>query len=235
MVERFIGPAAVLGERLLAELRDAASSAHVGRRGFSLALSGGSVATTFLPMVAAQARFDWSATDVFFADERAVPPADPESNYGLARSLWFDSARVPAGRVHRMPADQPDLARAAAAHEQELRRLVGEDTVLDVVLLGLGPDGHVASLFPGHPLLEDTAHRVAAVTDSPKPPPRRLTLTLPVLTAARLVVIGAFGEGKSAVAADVLTNRDSQLPAALGTRGAARVLWLLDNAAAGTL
>ena len=87
-----------LGRRLLAELRDAASAAHVGRRGFSLALSGGSVATTFLPMVAAQARFDWSATDVFFTDERAVPSADPESNYGLARSLWLDSARAPRER-----------------------------------------------------------------------------------------------------------------------------------------
>jgi 6-phosphogluconolactonase len=197
-----------------------------------LALSGGSVATTFLPILAARARVDWSATDVFFADERAVPPGDPESNYGLARSLWFDPAGVPAGRVHRMPADRPDLEQAAASHEQELRRLVGDDAVLDLVLLGLGPDGHVASLFPGHPLLEETARRVAAVTDSPKPPPCRLTLTLPVLTAARLVVIGAFGEGKAAVVADALTNHESSLPAALVTRAAARVLWLLDDAAA---
>ncbi len=235
MVERFVGPAPILGERLIAELREAASAAHVSRRGFSLALSGGSVATTFLPVLAAQARVDWSASDVFFADERAVPAADPESNYGLARSLWFDPAHVPAGRVHRMPADEPDLARAAATYEQTLIRLVGADVVLDLVLLGIGPDGHVASLFPGHPLLEETTHRVAGVTDSPKPPPRRLTLTLPVLTTARLVVIAAFGKGKAGVVTDALTNPASPLPAALVTRAGARVLWLLDDEAASGL
>jgi 6-phosphogluconolactonase len=106
---------------------------------------------------------------------------------------------------------------------------------LDLVLLGMGPDGHVASLFPGHALLGETTRNVATVLDSPKPPPRRLTLTLPVLTAARVVVIGAFGASKAGIVRRAIEEADSRLPAALVARGAARAVWLLDAAAASQL
>jgi 6-phosphogluconolactonase len=234
MVERCIGETDVLAARLRAEIAELVRAPSTGR-GLSLAVSGGSVATTFFPKWAAEGTFDWGSTDVFWADERAVPPTDPESNYALARSLWLDAAQAPAERVHRMPADRPDLAAAAQSYDAELRRVVGERPVLDLVLLGMGPDGHVASLFPGHALLGETTRNVATVVDSPKPPPRRLTLTLPVLRAARVVVIGAFGASKAGIVRLAIEDAESRLPAALVARGAARVVWLLDAAAAGQL
>jgi len=234
MVELCIGEIDRLAARLRAEITRLVRATSTGRS-LSLAVSGGSVATTFFPRWAAEAAFDWGSTDVFWADERAVPPTDPESNYALARSLWLDAARAPAGRVHRMPADGPDLAAAARGYDAELRRVLGERPVLDLVLLGMGPDGHVASLFPGHALLEETVRNVATVVDSPKPPPRRLTLTLPVLTAARVVVIGAFGASKAGIVRLAIEAADSRLPAALVARGAAKAVWLLDVAAASQL
>jgi 6-phosphogluconolactonase len=234
MVERCIGDVDVLAARLGAEITRLVRASSLGR-GLSLAVSGGSVATTFFPRWAAEATFDWGSTDLFWADERAVPPTDPESNYALARSLWLEAVRAPAARVHRMPADGPDLASAARDYDEELRRVVGERPVLDLVLLGMGPDGHVASLFPGHALLSDGKRNVAAVLDSPKPPPRRLTLTLPVLTAARAVVIGAFGASKARIVRQAIEDADSRLPAALVARGALRTVWLLDPGAASQL
>jgi 6-phosphogluconolactonase len=234
MVELCVGEIDMLAARLRAEIAGLVRAPSPGRS-LSLAVSGGSVATTFFPRWAAEATFDWGSTDVFWADERAVPPTDPESNYGLARSLWLDPARAPAGRVHRMPADGPDLAAAARDYDAQLRRLVGERPVLDLVLLGLGPDGHVASLFPGHALLGETRRNVATVADSPKPPPRRLTLTLPVLTAARVVVIGAFGAAKADIVRLAIEDAESRLPAALVARRAPKAVWLLDAAAASQL
>jgi 6-phosphogluconolactonase len=234
MADLCIGDVDVLAARLRAEMTRLARAPSTGR-GLSLAVSGGSVATTFFPRWAAETTVDWGSTDVFWADERAVSPTDPESNYALARSLWLDPARVPAGHVHRMPADGPDLAAAARDYDAELCRVVGDRPVLDLVLLGMGPDGHVASLFPGHALLGETSRNVAAVVDSPKPPPRRLTLTLPVLTAARVVVIGAFGASKADIVRLAIEDAESRLPAALVARGAPRAVWLLDAAAAGQL
>jgi 6-phosphogluconolactonase len=234
MVEICIGDSDVLAARLRAEIAQRVRARSAGR-GLSIAVSGGSVAATFFPRWGAEATFDWASTDVFWADERAVPATDPDSNYALARSLWLDAARAPAARVHRMPADEPDLASAAGAYDAELRRVVGERPVLDLVLLGVGPDGHVASLFPGHALLTETERRVAVVVDSPKPPPRRMTLTLPVLTAARAVLIGAFGASKAGIVRDAIEDAASQLPAALVARGAPRAVWLLDSGAASQL
>lgn len=225
-----IGDAPALAAHLIAEIRSRAADAARERRSFTMAVSGGSVATTFFPTWTADGVIDWTSTHVFWADERAVPPTDPESNYGVARSLWLDPAGAPEARVHRMPADQPDLNQAARDYADTIARVVGPARVLDLVLLGIGPDGHVASLFPGHPLLRETEHAVAAVTDSPKPPPRRMTLTLPVLAAARTVVIAAFGEGKADIVRAAVSDPASQLPAALVAR-AARGMWLLDAGA----
>src|SRR5262249_18355181 len=116
-----------------------------------------------------------------------------------------------------------------------LEQLLGRPPRLDFVLLGVGPDGHVCSLFPGHPLLAEERRWVAAIDDSPKPPPRRLTLTLPVLAAAELVVVAALGEGKAEVVRESVEEPASRLPLALVTRGSRRMLFLLDPGAAGRL
>jgi 6-phosphogluconolactonase len=205
-----------------------AERAVAARGFFSVALPGGSVATTFFPRLA-QTPVDWSRTRFFWADERAVPPGDPESNFGLARSLWLDPAEVPAVQIHRMEADVPDLAAAAAAYSDTMLRLLGSPPALDLALLGVGPDGHVASLFPGHPLLGEESRWVAAVEDSPKPPPRRLTLTLPVLAAAGLVVVAALDGSKAAVVREALERPESRLPLALVARRARRCLFLLGH------
>jgi 6-phosphogluconolactonase len=235
MFETCLGEAVTLAARLRRDIAALADQAARDRRAFTLAVSGGSVATTFFPGWAADPIVDWATTDLFWADERAVAPTAPDSNYGLARSLWLDPAHAPAARVHRMPADEPDLDGAARDYAAALARVVGPAGAIDLVLLGIGPDGHVASLFPEHALLTETRRAVAAVTDSPKPPPRRMTLTLPVLTAARTVVIGAFGAGKADVVRAAVEDPSSPLPAAIVARGARRAVWLLDPGAASHL
>ncbi len=220
-----------LAETLARRLEQDASQAIAARGRFSLALPGGSVAPTFFPRLL-RASVDWARTDFFWADERAVPPEDPESNYAVAERLWLAPAGVPPARVHRMTADADDLKAAAVAYESELIRCLGRPPRLDVALLGMGPDGHVCSLFPGHPLLREERLLVAAVYDSPKSPARRLTLTLPALALAGRVVVAAPGEAKAAPAREALRDRASALPVAIVLRSARQVMFLLDPAAA---
>jgi 6-phosphogluconolactonase len=217
-------------ERLAREIADASADAIADRGHFAIALPGGSVATECFPSLA-RLPLDWSQVQFFWADERAVPPSDPESNYGLADRLWLTPARVPAASIHRMPADRPDLAAAADEYATELTSVLGTLPRLDVALLGLGPDGHVASLFPGHPILDEEDRLVAAVTDAPKPPPRRLTLTMPVLAhSARLIVV-AFGSSKAGALAEAVQHKDSALPVAKALRLAASPVVLADEEA----
>lgn len=220
-----------LARRLADVVRLAASRALAERGAFSIALPGGSVATQCFPLLA-RLPIDWSQTHFFWADERAVPPGDPESNYGLADRLWLTPAAVPESSIHRMPAEAQDLPAAADVHAAELMRLLGEQPTLDICLLGMGPDGHVASLFPGHALLDERDRLVAAITDSPKPPPCRLTLTLPVLQRARLVIVAAFGSSKAEALAEALNHPDSPLPVAQVLRGATTAIVLADPGAA---
>jgi len=221
-----------LADLLARRTTDLAREAFSARGQFGVALPGGSVATAFLPRLAG-AEVDWPRADLFWGDERAVPPDHPDSNYGLARSLWLKEAGFSADHVHRMAADAPDLDRAARDYEAALASRYGNSPSLDLALLGVGPDGHVCSLFPGHPLLDETKKFAAAITDSPKPPPRRLTLTLPTLDAARLLVVAAFGEAKAKVMREALNDPGSSLPVARAIRTARRCLVLLDLDAAG--
>jgi 6-phosphogluconolactonase len=222
-----------LGERLARLLEDEARQAQSARGRFTLAVPGGTTAAQLFPRLA-DAAVDWTRTDFFWVDERVVPATHPQSNYGLAASLWLWPAGVPSARVHPMPTDDPDLARAARRYVLELERAAGTPPQLDVVILGMGPDGHVASLFPGHAALEADA-AVVGVSDSPKPPPRRITLTLPALAAARRLVIPAFGASKADAVHEAVENPDSPLPVARTARRAQRVVFLLDPAAAGRL
>ena len=223
-----------LAERL-ASLFESEGRSALGARGFfAIALPGGSVATTFFPRLA-RLPFDWSRTEFFWGDERAVPANHPESNYGLARSLWLEPAQVPPARIHRMEAEALDPERAATAYADDLLRCLGTPPRLDLVLLGVGPDGHVCSLFPGHPLLGEERRWVAPVANAPKPPPRRLTMTLPLLAAADRVVIVALGEAKAGIVREALEQPDSSLPLALLLRRARRALLLLDPGAASSV
>jgi 6-phosphogluconolactonase len=211
-----------------------AAHAILQRGRFSLAIPGGSVAQAFLPVLAAAA-IDWRGVDVFWCDERGVPPEDPASNYALARSLWLGAASADAPRVHRLAGEAPDASHAAAAAARELERSVGTPPVLDLVLLGVGEDGHVASLFPGHPALEERERWIVDIVDAPKPPPSRLTMTLPTLTGARNVCIAAFGAAKAGAMRAAIEDRRSVLPVARVIREAGDAWVFLDPAAASRL
>src|SRR5207249_5507787 len=169
-------------DRFAAEAR----AATAARRRFSCALPGGSVAETFFPVLA-RAPVEWDQVEFFWGDERAVAPDDADSNYGLAKRLLLDSVRADELRVHRIAGEGDDLEVAARAYEQEMVRVLGDPPRIDLIVLGLGPEGHVCSLFPGHPLLRERVRRVAAITDSPKPPPRRITFTMLPLELAGVI------------------------------------------------
>jgi 6-phosphogluconolactonase len=161
-----------------------------------------------------------------------VPPTDPESNYAAAKAVWLEPAGVPLANIHRMRADDADLFVAATAYESEMRAVLGATGQLDFVLLGVGPDGHVASLFPGHTALSEQHRLVIAVMDAPKPPPRRLTMTMPVLADAERLIVMAFGASKSAVLGEALHHEQSPLPVAVVLRRSRRPLVLADRDAA---
>ena len=221
--------ASVLVRRFEAVARDAVAA----RGRFTCALPGGSVADAFFPALVG-AGVEWRKVELFWGDERAVPPNDPASNYGLARRLWLDHVPVDPTRVHPIHGENPDLDAAATAYASELAAAVG-GRPLDLVLLGMGPEGHVCSLFPGHPALRETRRAVVAVRDSPKPPPERVTLTLVPIRGAELVCVAAFGGEKAAAVREAVEVPDSRLPVALAARAGVRALFLLDDAAAAGL
>ena len=170
-----------------------------------LAVPGGRTAAALFDALCAPPfanQVQWPRLRLYFADERSVPPTDPESNYRLAREHLIDPLMLPESQVHRMRGEAGDLAAAAREYAVLLER------PLDLVVLGLGEDGHVASLFPGSPLIEEHDRRVAVVEDSPKPPPRRLTLTPRAFAEARRVLVVSEGKEKSAAAMRALEVRE---------------------------
>ena len=213
----------------------AAAQAAIAARGqFSCALPGGSVAETFFPVLA-RAQLAWDKVEFFWGDERAVGPDEPDSNYGLAKRLLLDPVRADPQRVHRMAGEGRDLEAAARSYEAEMVRVLGEPPRIDLVVLGLGPEGHICSLFPGHPLLRERVRRVAAIIDSPKPPPRRITFTMLPLELAGTICVAGFGDSKAAAIREAVEAPDSQIPVALALRAARRALILVDPPAAGLL
>jgi 6-phosphogluconolactonase len=194
---------------------------------FRLVLSGGSTPRLLHEHLADDPdRVDWGRTMVYFGDERCVPPDDPASNYRMARETLLD--RVSPASVHRIRGEI-DPSEAAALYENEIR-----GARLDVLLLGLGTDGHTLSLFPGTPDLE-TDFRLVAATTAPVEPALRVTLTLRAARAARRAVLLVTGEAKARALDRVLrSGRDPALPASLlEPASGGRLLWLVDEAAAG--
>lgn len=218
--------------RLAAEFaRRAAERARaaVRERGvFTLAIPGGSIARAFLP--ALDAALPWDSTELFWVDERAVPDDDPESNAGMAKAL-LATGRAKARGWHPIGIG-PDLDASARAYSDRLVERLGARPVIDLILLGVGEDGHVASLFPAP---STPGGWVAAVHDAPKPPRHRVTLTFATLEAARLICIAALGEGKATIAAELLERGAPELPAARVLARAHNAWVILDPGAASQL
>ena len=188
-MELVLAPIEVLRPRLTDAFEGWASRAPAR----SCAVSGGATALMFLGVLR-NAQVDWSRISLFWVDERAVPPDDPDSNYAMANRVLLAPLGRQAPRVFRMPADCPDLDGAAIDYDQVLARELAEGP-LDLAILGVGEDGHICSLFPGHRALMAEG-RVVAVEDAPKPPPRRLSLTLSYLKQTRQIWVVVIGPGK---------------------------------------
>jgi 6-phosphogluconolactonase len=207
-----------------------------------LVVTGGSILEQVLAALAARKPLDWSQVHVWWGDERFVAADSPDRNDLPALAALFDQVAVDAAKLHRMPAADAgfgdDAEAAAASYAAELAAAAGDGASVphfDVVLLGLGPDGHCASLFPGHPALQEELASVIAVHDSPKPPPTRLSLTFPALAEANEIWFVASGEGKADAVSRALGGADfTDVPSAR-PRGRDRTLWLIDRDAAAKL
>ena len=235
--------AAAAAARLITRLVDAQAArgrAHV-------VLTGGTIGTAVLSAVAetpARDAVDWRAVDVWWGDERFLPAGHAERNETQARDALLDVLPLDPARLHPMPpSDGPggdDVDAAAARYAEELRAASrpedhGHVPAFDVLLLGVGPDAHCASLFPGQPALYETERTVVGVRGAPKPPPTRISLTLPALDAAEETWFVVSGEDKAGAVAMALSGAGHvQVPAA-GPSGRRRTLWLLDRAAAAQL
>jgi 6-phosphogluconolactonase len=223
---------AIAGE-LLTRLADSQALGHEPH----IALTGGTIAEAVhreLARLSPAADVDWSRVVVWWGDERFVAADSPDRNALGARAAFLDA--VGATQVHEMPstADAASVDAGAAAYSDTMREHGSGE--FEVVMLGIGPDGHVASLFPGHPQVDVIDRIAVGVTGSPKPPPERITLTFPALNRARSVWFLVSGEGKAeAVAAGLATTGDVHDTPARGASGHEETVWFLDREAASRL
>jgi 6-phosphogluconolactonase len=222
---------AVAGE-LLNRLADTQAAGRVPH----ISLTGGTIAVAVheeVARLAAASGVDWGAVHVWFGDERFVERDSPDRNAGQARAAFLDAVGVPAAHVHEFPArgDVPDVEAAAEAYADELA--AHWSGRFDVTMLGVGPDGHVNSLFPGFPQLHTAGRPTAGVTASPKPPPERVTLTFEATCASSSVWFLVSGEGKADAVRRALADEGSldETPAR-GVTGIDETVWFLDHAAA---
>lgn len=232
----------LLAQAVAARLVVKVIDAQADRGEAAIVLTGGRIANTVYRAVRdlpASDAVDWRRVDIWWGDERFLPAGDPQRNETQARAALLDALPLDPARVHAMPAsdgpDGDDPEAAAARYAAELANAARPGTAtlphFDVLLLGIGEDGHVASVFPRHPVVYEE-RPVAAVRGSPKPPPIRLSLTLPAINTAEEVWLVASGPEKSHAVGMALAGAGPvQVPAA-GVSGVQRTLWLLDRAAA---
>lgn len=232
--------AQAMAERAAAEIADGLLVAREARQTAHVALSGGTTPVRAYELLAAGG-MDWGGVEIWFADERCVPPEDEESNYRLVeQKLARPTRERPGGlaeeQLHRMLGELGPHA-GAERYAAQLRAHVasadGGIPALDLVVLGIGPEGHIASLFPESAALAEPEALCLGIEDSPKPPPQRITLSLPVLRAARRALLLASGEGKASALASALGEASPAAPASLLPR--ARLTVLADEAAASLL
>jgi 6-phosphogluconolactonase len=223
-------------EELLSDLKNAIKQRGRG----AIALSGGHTPEKMYSLWAATEKYrsetDWNRVHLFWGDERYVPQDDPLSNYRMTRLSLLEHVPIPAANVHAVPTNLATPELAAEAYDQELRKFFGSSApAFDVTLLGLGPEGHTASLFPDSPALEEKTRWVVPV-HAAATPPNRLTFTLPVLNSSRNTYFLVAGEGKRPILAALHAEPDSRpsaYPAGRIRPADGRVLWFLDQAAAG--
>lgn len=225
-VETF-ADAPTVAQRAAARIADDARGAIAARGQFTLAVSGGHTPWQMLRALA-DLPLDWARVHVFQVDERVAPDGDPDRNLTHIRASLLSHAPIPAGNVHAMPVTAPDLAPAAARYALELQRVTGKPAVLDLVHLGLGPDGHTASLVPGDPVLGVTGTDVALTAPYQGHP--RMTLTYPVIDRARRILFVATGAEKVAMVRRLRAG-DATIPA--GRIDATRAALYIDAPAAG--
>jgi 6-phosphogluconolactonase len=211
--------------------------AHASQRVFAVCLSGGSTPRRLYELLADPAfvsRFPWSRTHWFWGDERFVPHDDRDSNYRMARDAFLSRVPVPDDNVHAVPTEGLSPDQAAAEYETTLKRFYGAEIIVpnrplfDVTLLGIGEDGHTASLFPSQPALQETRRWAVAVIGAKSEP--RITLTYPVLDSSHDAAFLATGKDKREVVARALAG-DRRIPAAM-VRPVGRLHWFMDRAAA---
>lgn len=235
MRARVLPDAGSLADAAAREFVDAAKGDIAVHGRFLVALAGGRTPIAMYERLAAgplRDEVDWSRVEFFTSDERAVPPDDAESNYGTARRTLLDPLGIDAERVHRMQGEAADLDAAARAYEAELLRVAGTPPSLDLVLLGIGADGHTASLFPGSDALAETERWVVA-SRGPAAGARRLTLTFPAILAARRIMVLVSGADKGETLRSVMHGGTlSALPAERLHEAGSRVAWLVDADAA---
>lgn len=217
----------------------AEAAADTGER-FVIGLAGGSTPRPLYEMLATPAyrgRIDWSRAEIVLGDERFVDPEDPVRNFRMIRTALLDHVPVPERQKHAVPFQGLDVAQAAERYELTLKNLYGAQEIepgrplFDICLLGMGDDGHTASLLPGQDaLLGERRRWVLPVTEGR--PEKRVTLTLPVLDSARLVVFLVSGEGKRGMLESILSGAETDVPASR-VRPEGRLIWLADRAAAG--
>ncbi|HUQ80382.1 MAG TPA: 6-phosphogluconolactonase [Gemmatimonadaceae bacterium] len=226
-----------LSEATAAEIVRLAAESVAARGGFSIALAGGNTPRRTYELLATSHRneLDWQYVTVVFGDERFVGTDDPRSNYRMAREALFSRVPIPPGQVHPVPTDSPTPAAAAEAYDRTLRHVLASDdgTSVDVALLGIGPDGHTASLFPGFPAVQERS-RWATAVDAPtavQPAVPRVTTTLPFLNAARHAIFLIAGADKRPVVEQMLRVAPgaSPYPAAMVAPQMA-ALWMIERA-----
>ncbi|MDW5610252.1 MULTISPECIES: 6-phosphogluconolactonase [Mycolicibacterium] len=240
-IETYSGTAALVaaaGDRLVASIKNAVE----GRSSAHIVLTGGGTGIGLLGRVAERSgEIDWSKVHIYWGDERFVAHDDDERNEKQAREALLDHVDIPAANVHAMAASDGEfgdaLDAAAEAYAQVLTEAGGAEPTpaFDVHLLGMGGEGHVNSLFPDTAAVRETERLVVGVADSPKPPPRRITLTLPAITRSREVWLVVSGAAKADAVAAAIGGADPvDIPAA-GAVGTEATVWLLDEDAASKL
>ncbi len=218
-------------------IRDSIAS---GQGPYRIALAGGNTPKATYAVLAGEGFVkdqDWERVSLFFGDERCLPARSPESNFAMVQESLLQHVGDRLAGVHRIKGELGP-GQAAAEYEEELRAAFAIGTSqqprFDLILLGMGPDGHVCSLFPGLPQLRESKRLVVGVTEAPKPPPQRVTLTMPVINMAHAVVFLVAGQDKAA-AVQAVFDGDRRLPAAAVRPVQGRLVWLLDDAAAAAI
>jgi len=208
---------------------------------FTIALTGGTTpgeAYSLLGSEPIKSQIDWQRVHIFWGDERCVAQNNPDSNFYLAQEVLLDKIAIPKSHIHPMPADQPDRDVASQAYTVEMQHTFGTNGIpsFDLIHLGMGPEGHTASLFPHQASLHEI-HRLVMPVSVPKPPPDRLTFTPPLLNAARNVLFLVTGSDKAEALHAVLEGeyQPDEYPAQIVRPTNGEVVWMLDRAVAQNL